>query len=557
MLRSTGGNGLPQANPVQMRDHDIMTASRPSKAKVASKSPRLPRSLQLLLEKLGTATVPTDFQRPSGSRPIHGTTVYLATCALELRFGVFKAHIFQDMIHKGYLIALAHGNLKARTLYTRVHSSCVTSETLRGCDCDCVQQLEGALEKIAERGNGILFYLMQEGRGVGYVAKARDRMLVQASGDQISTFQAYAAMGLKKDYRNYEDVAHVCHLLGLTQRQFIVLTNNPDKITSMSATGLKVLRAEPLEFEPSPFNLAYLASKAAGGHILERPGLTSVKSALPPEPVVPFAPHALPGAQRFIYTASYFLPVKPVDSEILLTEANFKAHQPDIERHMTGSMPLVKDSYLIRDNRFIIQIDRDRFHQFRKEHPLDPLVPVLTTPYWFRVHIYYDIVTSQEFVVLTYGKPKIYDLPILRLQSESLFNRFPLVNVDNRDKFKRSVRHIVHYGVGAICLLYFDGRGAGFGAHATDRMLTERGEALSSDEAYRKLGVGYDSRDYDSCFVLLKQFLPHNRVQMIMNSPGSLVRKNEYALALNRHEMEVEKWIFLDDQSIAEQGSSR
>ena len=530
------------------------TSSKPtsSKPKRTDTSPALPRALQQLLGKLGTAVVDTESKRPSNSRPIHGTTVYLATCSLELRFGVFRAHVFQDMIHKGYLIALAHGNMKARTLYTRVHSSCVTSETLRGCDCDCVQQLEGALEKIVARGNGILFYLMQEGRGVGYVAKARDRMLVQASGDRISTFQAYAAMGLKKDYRNYEDVAHVCHLLGLSQKQFIVLTNNPDKIASMSATGLKVLRAEPLEFEPSPFNLAYLTSKAASGHILERPGVTNVKSMLPPEPVEPFAPHALPGAQRFIYTASYFLPVKPVDSEILLTEATFKEHQSEIERHMTGSMPLVKDSYLIRNNRFIVQIDRDRFTRFRKEFPDDPLAQVLTTPYWFRVHVYYDIVTGQEFVVLTYGKPNIYDLPVLRLQSESLFNRFPMVNMDNRDKFKRSIRQIVHYGVGAICLLYFDGRGAGFGAHAADRMLTERGEALSSDEAYRKLGVGYDSRDYDSCFVLLKQFLPHNRVQMIMNSPGSLVKKNEYALALNRHGLEVEKWIFLDDQSIAD-----
>jgi 3,4-dihydroxy 2-butanone 4-phosphate synthase / GTP cyclohydrolase II len=506
-----------------------------------------------LLSKLGIrAVVPSAGAALSASRPIHGTTVYLASCSLELRFGLFRVHIFQDLIHKGYLIALAHGNQRARNLYTRVHSSCVTSETLRGCDCDCVQQLEGALEKIAQKGNGILFYLMQEGRGVGYVAKARDRMLVQASGDRISTFDAYSAMGLRKDYRNYEDVAHACHLLGLTRKQFIVLTNNPDKVASMTATGLKVVRAEPLEFEPSPFNLAYLTSKAASGHILDRPSKTAVKSAQPPEPVVPFEPHAVPEARRFIYVASYYLPVKPVDSQILLTEEHFKQHRVEIERHMGGAMPMVKDAYLIRENRFIVEIDRDRFARFRKEHPQDPLSSLLTTPYWFRVHVYYDLVTSQEFVLLTYGKPKIYDLPILRLQSESLFNRFPLVNVDNRDKFKRSIREIVHYGVGAICLLYFDGRGAGFGAHAADRMLTEQGEALSSDEAYRKIGVNYDSRDYDSCFLLLRRFLPHNRVQMIMNSPGSLVRKTEYAQALNRHNIEVEKWIFLDSQTVAD-----
>jgi 3,4-dihydroxy 2-butanone 4-phosphate synthase/GTP cyclohydrolase II len=100
--------------------------------------------------------------------------------------------------------------------------------------------------------------------------------------------------------------------------------------------------------------------------------------------------------------------------------------------------------------------------------------------------------------------------------------------------------------------MYFDGRGAGFGAHATDRMLTERGGALSSDEAYRKLGVSYDSRDYDACFLLLRHHVGNARVQMIMNSPSSLVKKTEYAAALNKHGLEVEKWIFLDDHAIAD-----
>lgn len=523
-----------------------------AKPKSKSRSEASPRFADLLA-KLGLPKVEQSSNRALSQRPLHGTTLYLASCSVETRFGLFQAHVFQDLIHKGYIIALAYGDLaKAKQLYTRIHSSCVTSETLRGCDCDCVQQLEGALEVIAKRGHGILFYLMQEGRGVGYVAKARDRMLVQASADQISTFHAYAAMGLKKDYRNYEDVMHAATLLGLKNAKFILLTNNPDKIEAMKAQGLKVVRAEPLEFEPSPFNLAYLASKATSGHVLDRPGKTEVKSMQPPEPVEPFAPHAMSDAQRFVYTACYFLPVKPVDSEILLTEAQFKAHKQDIERQMLGASPMVKDCYLIRDNRFIVEIDYDRFLRFRKERPADPLVPLFTTPYWFKVHVYFDIVTSQEFVVLTYGKPKIYDLPVIRLQSESLFDRFPLTNKDNRDKFKKSVREIVHYGVGAICLLYFDGRGAGFGAHATDRMLTERGVALSSDEAYRKLGVSYDSRDYDACFTLLRHHIPNEKVQMIMNSPSSLVKKSEYAAALNKHRIEVEKWIFLDEHALSD-----
>lgn len=506
--------------------------------------------IQRLLHPPGSAGLAKDL----GERPLYGQTLYIAACDLDMRFGTFRAYIFQDIIDKHYIIALAHGDIRqSGTLYTRLHSSCVTSETLRGCDCDCVQQLEGALEVIAKKGNGILFYLMQEGRGVGYVGKARDRMLVQASLDQISTFQAYASMGLKKDHRNYDNISQICFLLGI-KASFIVLTNNPDKVDALKAQGLPVAGTEAIEFEPSPFNLAYLTSKAAGGHILKRPAVTQVKRALPPQPVVPFAPHVLPEAKRFVYSASYFLPMKPVDNEILLTEEQFKSlfQTTPIERYMTGVQPMVLGYQLIRDNRFLVRIDPDAVSAHARQNPNDAIVDLLTTPYWFQVHVYYDIVTSQEFVVLTHGKPRVHDIPVVRLHSESLFNRFPLRTVENRDKMKQAVKHIVTYGVGAMLLIYNDGRGAGFGAYATDRMMTETGQALSSDEAYRKLGVSYDSRDYEAAMLLLKHHIPNDRIQMIMNSPGSLVKKTEYAAALNRHHFEVDKWIFLDEQALGE-----
>lgn len=499
-------------------------------------------------------------QSPAGSarnpgahedRPLHGTTLFIADCTIDTRFGPFHAYIFQDITHKGYIIALAHGDVvKAKTLYTRLHSSCVTSETLRGCDCDCVQQLEGALKVIAEKGDGILFYLLQEGRGVGYVAKARDRMLVQASLDRISTFEAYQAMGLRKDHRSYENIPQICHLLGI-KASFIVLTNNPDKVEGLREQGLTVEGTEKLEFDPSPFNIAYLASKSKSGHSLDKIDLRAFERALPPEPVVPFTPHVLPNARRFIYSACYFLPIKPVDDEILLTEQQFaKAFErTPIETYTTGFKPIIRHYHLIRDNRFVIRIDPDNLSEYRVKHPDDVVVNELTRPYWFKAHVYYDIVSSQEFVVLTYGKPRIYDIPVVRIQSESLFNRFPLRSVDNRDKFKASVKHIVNYGVGAIMLLYWDGRGAGFGAYATDRMMAEQGEAFSTDEAYRKLGVSYDSRDYEACITLLRHHIPNEKIQMIMNSPSSLVKKKEYASALNAAKVEVEKWLFLDDHT--------
>ena len=206
----------------------------------------------------------------------------------------------------------------------------------------------------------------------------------------------------------------------------------------------------------------------------------------------------------------------------------------------------------IRDNRFFVRIDPEALSAHRKHTPDDPIFDLITAPYWFRVHVYYDIVTSQDFVVLTHGHPRVHDVPVVRLHSDSLFNRFPLRTVTNRDKMKHSVKHIVNYGVGAMLLVYNDGRGAGFGAYAADRMMTETGQALSSNEAYRKLGIDYDSRDYDASFTLLKHHIPNEKIQMVMNSPGSLVKKPEYAEALNHQKFDVRNWIFLDEESLGE-----
>ena len=75
-------------------------------------------------------------------------------------------------------------------------------------DCDCVFQLNGAIKKISET-DGILFYLIQEGRGCGYVGKSRGCMMTQASeatDKPLTTFDVYKAMGMKHDYRNYSNV---------------------------------------------------------------------------------------------------------------------------------------------------------------------------------------------------------------------------------------------------------------------------------------------------------------------------------------------------------------
>ena len=108
---------------------------------------------------------------------------------------------------------------------------------MRSCDCDCSAQLEAAFRVIARQKHGIMFYLLQEGRGVGYVCKSRGCMLVQAADDQLTTFDAYKAMSLRHDHRDYSNISNICRMLGVTA-PFVLLTNNPDKIAAMRKLGV-------------------------------------------------------------------------------------------------------------------------------------------------------------------------------------------------------------------------------------------------------------------------------------------------------------------------------
>ncbi len=77
-------------------------------------------------------------------------------------------HVFRNLHTRAYALAICRGDIRTSApLLARVHSACVTSEAFGGCDCDCAEQLEQALARIAEAGRGVVFYLMQEGRGAG------------------------------------------------------------------------------------------------------------------------------------------------------------------------------------------------------------------------------------------------------------------------------------------------------------------------------------------------------------------------------------------------------
>jgi len=327
---------------------------------------------------------------------VAGRLLYLGARRLHTRHGEFLAHVARNLATGDVAFAITLGNLRsAEPLLARVHSSCVTSETFGGCDCDCVEQLDAALAQIAGAGRGVVFYLLQEGRGAGLVAKARDRMIVQASGHRVTTFEAYAGMGLEHDLRRYEEVGSLCRLLGVCA-PLTILTNNSDKLAALQAqTGVQIGGSAVLSRPASPYNQHYIGSKSRSGHRLEDPGDQS-RAALP-EPVVAFEPRPLAEDPRFILVASYFLPIRPVD----------------------------------------------------RDESVEPA--------WFRFYAYFDLAIGAERVVLTYGDLDAVE-PLVRIQRESLLERFPLADGGaSKALWHASVRQMMAHGGGLATFVSPDG----------------------------------------------------------------------------------------------------
>ena len=146
----------------------------------------------------------------------------------------------------------------------RVHSECLTGDTLGSLRCDCGPQLHAALERIDEEGRGVLLYMRQEGRGIGLTNKLRAYLLQEQGCD---TVEANERLGFEADLRDYGIGAQILRDLGL--RRIRLLTNNPKKIHALEGFGLEIAEQVPLRIEPNEHNRAYLdAKKRKLGHTL-------------------------------------------------------------------------------------------------------------------------------------------------------------------------------------------------------------------------------------------------------------------------------------------------
>ncbi len=157
------------------------------------------------------------------------------------------------------------GDPNADTPLVRVHSQCLTGDVLGSLRCDCRQQLEMALGMIGEEGAGILIYELQEGRGIGLMAKLQAYEL-QDQG--LDTVEANERLGFEADLRAYALPAEVLKTLGA--RRVRLLSNNPDKVSALERAGVKVVERVPCEVPPSEYADEYLKSKKEKlGHLFE------------------------------------------------------------------------------------------------------------------------------------------------------------------------------------------------------------------------------------------------------------------------------------------------
>jgi GTP cyclohydrolase II len=190
---------------------------------------------------------------------------YAASCDLPTPWATFRLHAFVEPASGKEHVAITLGDVSnGEPILARIHSECLTGDALFSLRCDCGPQLEAALQKIAEEGRGALFYLRQEGRGIGLVNKIRAYQLQDAGAD---TVEANEALGFKPDQRNYRLCKPMLQHLQISSLR--LMTNNPRKITAMEQLGLKVVERVPLVVTRNPFNERYLTTKAAKlGHLL-------------------------------------------------------------------------------------------------------------------------------------------------------------------------------------------------------------------------------------------------------------------------------------------------
>ncbi len=188
----------------------------------------------------------------------------MASARIPTPFGEFQLCLYTNNQDGKEHLALVMGEVRDQYhVLTRLHSECFTGDVLGSLRCDCGEQLEVAMQKIAEAGQGVLVYLRQEGRGIGLLSKLRAYNL---QDDGYDTVDANLLLGHRADERDYTPAG--CILRDLGVRSVRLMTNNPTKLEALKALGVPVTERVPLPPTVHSHNQIYLHTKARRMHHL-------------------------------------------------------------------------------------------------------------------------------------------------------------------------------------------------------------------------------------------------------------------------------------------------
>lgn len=190
-----------------------------------------------------------------------GEEVFMPT-----EYGTFNLIPYRQISNNLEHSALIKGTWeKGEPVLIRVHSSCVTGDIFGSKRCDCGDQLHQAMEMVEKEGKGIVLYMNQEGRGIGYFNKIKTYKLQEQGYD---TVEANHKLGFDDDERDYGVGAQILRDLGVCKIR--LMTNNPIKRVGLEGYGLEIVELVPIEMKTNKYNHFYMETKKVKmGHDLK------------------------------------------------------------------------------------------------------------------------------------------------------------------------------------------------------------------------------------------------------------------------------------------------